>query len=117
MQFEANALFGQNLYCVPEGAPDFDRIKVERAGLCLGELKKDRFEPAHALAMALKRDEVRCATELNEEQAARYLEGEGIESKDKGWTVITYKGVSLGWGKGDGNYIKNHYPKGLRKSI
>lgn len=117
VQFEANALFGQNLYCVPESAPDFDRIKVERAGLCLGELKKDRFEPAHALAMALNSDEVRRVTELNEEQAARYLAGEGVESDVKGWTVITYNGVSLGWGKGDGNYIKNHYPKGLRKSI
>lgn len=116
-QFDANALFGQNLYCVPKGAPDFDRIKVERAGLCLGELKKDRFEPAHALAMALKPQEAKRVIELNKEQAAKYLAGEGAESDVKGWTLVAYKGVSLGWGKGDGSFVKNHYPKGLRKSI
>ena len=36
--------------------PQFDLrgIKVLRPGLELGELKKDRFEPAHALALWLK---------------------------------------------------------------
>jgi NOL1/NOP2/fmu family ribosome biogenesis protein len=24
-------------------------------------------------------------------------------------------GYSLGWGKADGNTLKNHYPKGLRR--
>jgi len=24
-------------------------------------------------------------------------------------------GFSLGWGKGDGNVLKNHYPKGVRR--
>ncbi|MDE6372430.1 MAG: hypothetical protein K2L61_02690 [Clostridia bacterium] len=33
----------------------------------------------------------------------------------KGWALVVYKGVSLGWCKCDGTYAKNHYPKGLRK--
>lgn len=116
-QFDADALFGQNLYCVPKGAPDFDRIKVERAGLCLGEAKKDRLEPAHALAMALKPQEAKRVVRLTKEQAVKYLAGEGFESEVKGWALVAYGDVSLGWCKGDGSFAKNHYPKGLRKNI
>ena len=29
--------------------------------------------------------------------------------------VVTLDGYSIGWGKGDGKVLKNHYPKGLRR--
>ena len=32
----------------------------------------------------------------------------------KGYVCVKYKGIPLGYGKGDGNMIKNKYPKGLR---
>ena len=44
-------LFGQSLYWVPEEMPELARLKVLRPGLELGEIKKGRFEPAHALAL------------------------------------------------------------------
>ena len=50
-------LFGQSLYWTPLETPDLRGLKVLRPGLELGELKKDRFEPAHALALWLKRAE------------------------------------------------------------
>jgi NOL1/NOP2/fmu family ribosome biogenesis protein len=28
---------------------------------------------------------------------------------------VQVDGYSIGWGKGDGIMIKNHYPKGLRR--
>ena len=34
--------------------PDIQRLKVLRPGLELGTAKKDRFEPAHALALWLR---------------------------------------------------------------
>ncbi len=117
IEFDGNALFGQNLYCVPEGAPDFDRLKIERAGLCLGEFKKDRFEPSHALAMALKPQEARQIVSLDKQSAEKYIAGEAIPCDTKGWALVVYNGVSLGWAKGDGNLAKNHYPKGLRKVL
>ena len=46
-------LFGDTLWWAPEGMPDIRRMKVLRPGLELGVLKKDRFEPAHALALWL----------------------------------------------------------------
>ena len=45
--------FGQSLYWAPVDMPDLKGLKVERPGLELGVLKKDRFEPAHALALWL----------------------------------------------------------------
>ena len=46
-------LFGDHLWLVPS-AVDLNGLKVLRAGLELGTLKKNRFEPAQALAQALQ---------------------------------------------------------------
>ena len=43
-----------------------------------------------------------------------YLRGEVVPSKQRGWCLVTLDGYAIGWGKGDGNVLKNHYPKGLR---
>jgi len=108
-------IFGQSLYWAPEDMPELRGIKVLRPGLELGELKKDRFEPAHALALWLKsasRTEVFTAESLT---VQAYLRGETIPSQSRGWTLLQVDGYSLGWGKGDGKVLKNHYPKGLRR--
>ena len=100
----------------PEGAPRLDRLKVERAGLHLGVAVKNRFEPSHSLAIALKPCEVKRVVKLSEDDAYRYINGQTLEYEgEKGWALAVYKGVSLGWCKCDGSYAKNHYPKGLRK--
>ena len=46
--------FGDTLYWAPPDMPDIRKLKVLRPGLELGTVKKDRFEPAHALALWLK---------------------------------------------------------------
>ena len=45
--------FGDNLYLAPKDMPGLKGLKVLRPGLHLGEIKKNRFEPSHALALAL----------------------------------------------------------------
>ncbi len=107
--------FGQSLFWAPEEMPDIRGIKVLRPGLELGEEKKDRFEPAHALALWLNtasRTEV-LAPEGGQIQA--YLNGQVIPSGLRGWTLVRVGDYSIGWGKGDGKVLKNHYPKGLRR--
>ncbi len=108
--------FGEQLYLVPAKMRDFKNLKVERAGLHLGEYKKNRFEPAHALARALSAQDVTRSRELCMEEAERYLRGEAIMTKEelRGWILLTFEGYALGWGKASGTQIKNHYPKGLR---
>ena len=91
-------------------------LKVKRSGLQLGILLKNRFEPAHALALALRPDEVIHTWNLRSEEAASYLKGNTFPAEgEKGWYLITVDGYSIGWGKLAGGVMKNHYPKGLRK--
>ena len=107
--------FGQNLFWAPAQMPDIRKIKVMRPGLELGCVKTDRYEPAHALALWLKN----CAnTErygADSEEMKAYLHGDVVASEKKGWCLVCADGYSIGWGKGDGRVLKNHYPKGLRR--
>lgn len=128
-------LFGDNLYLTPGELPELSGLKVLRPGLHVGTIKKGRLEPSHALALFLKKEEVRRVAEIGTGiLAEKYLRGETIpieeikgmpgneslgsgggEGEPKGWTLITTGGFSLGFAKADRGVLKNHYPKGLRK--
>lgn len=108
-------IFGQSLYWAPAEMPDIARLKVLRPGLELGVLKKDRFEPAHALALWLKGSRSHMDLPADSPQIAAYLHGEVLPCSVRGWCQVTVDGYGLGWGKGDGTVLKNHYPKGLRR--
>ena len=90
-------------------------MKVLRPGLELGTVKKDRFEPSHALALWLKDCKNVQDYGPESEEMARYIHGDVVPSDKKGWCLVTAGGYSIGWGKGDGRVLKNHYPKGLRR--
>ena len=107
--------FGQSLYWAPEAMPDIRGIKVLRPGLELGQLLKGRFEPAHALALWLRTAAVTENLPGNSREIADYIHGDVVRSPRKGWCLVTVDGYSIGWGKGDGKVLKNHYPKGLRR--
>lgn len=109
-------MFGGQLYLVPGECPSLKGLKALRAGLHLGTVKKDRFEPSHALALFLKPEEAVFSYNLSLEQAGKYLKGETFAAEgEKGWYLICVEGYSLGFGKLSGSIMKNHYPKGLRK--
>ncbi len=110
--------FGDQLYLGTENMPAIKGLKVLRPGLHLGTLKKNRFEPSHALALAMNREEVLRSHELTvaDGSAAAFISGQTFPTEgEKGWWLITVDGYSLGWGKAAGGIMKNHYPKGLRK--
>jgi len=107
--------FGNTLFWAPEGMPELRGLKVLRPGLELGEGKKDRFEPAHALALWLKNTSNFQNFSADSVEIRNFLHGDVVPSTRKGWCLVTVDGYSLGWGKGDGKVLKNHYPKGLRR--
>ena len=107
--------FGETLYWAPAGMPDVTKLRVLRAGLELGTVKKDRFEPAHALALWLKDCRCQVSFPAESDEIKAYLHGEVLPCREKGWCLVKAGSYSLGWGKGDGSQLKNHYPKGLRK--
>lgn len=109
--------FGENLYLVPAQLPELKGLKVLRPGLHLGELKKNRFEPSHALALALHPNNAARLWNLKSDsnQAAAYLNGQTFPAEgEKGWYLICLDSFGLSWGKLAGGVMKNHYPKGLR---
>ena len=113
-------MFGEQLYAMPENMPGLKGLKVLRPGLHLGTLKKKRFEPSHALALALKPEEAVNIWDLKADslEIKQYLSGQTFNAEGpKGWYLITVEGYSIGWGKLTGNVMKNHYPKGLRKNL
>lgn len=107
--------FGDRLYLLKENIC-LDKIKVVRAGLELGEVRKGRFVPSHALALALQRDDFARSIDFAADDAriAAYLRGETIDGDKKGWCAVCADGFTLGWGKASGGVVKNHYPKYLR---
>ena len=107
--------FGQSLYWAPMELPELNRLKVLRPGLELGTERKGRFEPAHALALWLKTCAVTESFPPESPEMKAYLHGDVVPSWKKGWCLVQAGGYAIGWGKGDGSVLKNHYPKGLRR--
>lgn len=107
--------FGQSLYWAPTELPELNRLKVLRPGLKLGTERKGRFEPAHALALWLKTCAVTESFPPESPEMKAYLHGDVVPSGKKGWCLVQAGGYAIGWGKGDGSVLKNHYPKGLRR--
>ncbi len=108
-------LFGTTLFWAPAQMPSIRGLKVLRPGLELGELKKGRFEPAHALALWLRPNEKTLCLPWDSKEMKSYLHGEALPWNGRGWCTVGADGYTIGWGKGDGTMLKNHYPKGLRR--
>ena len=106
--------FGASLFLVPEELPELRGLKVLRPGLELGEMLKNRFEPAHAWALWLKTANSVVDFAADSEEIEKYLRGETLSGPQTGWTLVTVDGLSLGWVKGSGGILKNHFPKALR---
>lgn len=120
------------LYYIKKGCPDAKGLRILRQGLLLGEMKKNRFEPSQALAMALRMEEFQNTFNLpvTDSRVIKYLKGESIEySEDEamyssnsvwnknwneGWILICVDGYPLGFGKAKNGVIKNKYLPGWR---
>ncbi len=108
--------FGETHFLVPQELPSLDGLRVLRAGLELGELHKGRFLPSHALALWLKDFPLRESFPSDSREIAAYLRGETLHGTQKGWVLLCVDGYSLGWARGADGILKNHYPKGLRRT-
>lgn len=112
--FENLFMTGDHVCAAPQNMPVCG-VQTLRAGLALGECVNGRWEPAHALAMALTAEQAR-TVDVTQEMAIDYLKGNqfACPEKEKGWRVVTCLGYPLGWCKCSNGVAKNHYPKGLR---
>ena len=109
--------FGARVFLAPEELPELRGLRVLRCGLELGELRKGRLDPAHAWALWLQTGALTLDLDRNDPLLRRYMAGEAIPADCMGWTLVQVEGCTLGWGKGSGGHLKNHYPKALRRPL
>ena len=112
---------GERVFFLPEGGK-MPRLRYLRTGLYLGDVKKNRFEPSQAFAMALSPETFDSCIDLSSKdiRTLKYLKGETIDTSDlpaarkKGWQLVCVDGFALGWGKLNGGILKNKYYPGWR---
>ncbi|MEX2414566.1 MAG: RsmB/NOP family class I SAM-dependent RNA methyltransferase [Paenibacillaceae bacterium] len=122
--------YGSHVFWTNWDLPDMSRINVARPGWFVGTIKKNRFEPSHALAMGLHREDALRVFDfaVDSEEIIRYLRGETLILSDsqmnkvsertpsKGYCLITVEGYPVGWGKWLDGMLKNEYPAGWRRT-
>lgn len=94
-------------------------LKIVSAGVGIGEVKGKDLIPDHALAMSpvLLRQGVFATEDITYEQAIAYLRKEAIAlpaTAPRGYILLTYRNIPLGFVKNIGNRANNLYPQEWR---
>ncbi|MCE3295925.1 MAG: hypothetical protein K0R65_1639 [Crocinitomicaceae bacterium] len=90
------------------------QLRIQKLGTELGTAIRGELQPDQALALS-----VDCRypqrIELSKDQALHYLKGETFDLEgERGYQLVTYQNVPLGWIKHLGNRFNNLYPKEWR---
>lgn len=96
---------------------DLGKVKVLRQGILCGELMKKRLEPhQHLFMSALLQKQFHRICELDDAALKEFQSGAQMSIPGyRGYTAMAWHSQVIGFGKGDGQVIKNKYPKGLRR--
>jgi 16S rRNA (cytosine1407-C5)-methyltransferase len=94
-------------------------LKIVSAGVGIGEVKGKDLIPDHALSMSsvLLRQGVFATEDITYEQAIAYLRKEAIAlpaTAPRGYILLTYRNIPLGFVKNIGNRANNLYPQEWR---
>lgn len=91
-------------------------LYIRKAGVKAGQLTAKDLVPDHQLALSTCIAADLPAIELGLEDALRYLRKEDLQLGEtiKGWALMRYSGMNIGWAKILPNRINNYYPKEMR---
>jgi NOL1/NOP2/fmu family ribosome biogenesis protein len=91
-------------------------LYIKKAGVRVGTLIRNDLIPAHELALADLVSPVFPSADLDLSTALDYLRKKDIqlESGSKGWALVRYEKMILGWVKILPGRVNNYYPKELR---
>ncbi|USS85770.1 RsmF rRNA methyltransferase first C-terminal domain-containing protein [Fructilactobacillus myrtifloralis] len=120
--FKAGSLlqFGEQLYSFNPEIPDLQGLRVMRPGTPLGTLKKHRIEPSYGLAMVLRPEQAQRTLTISYDQWQQYVHGDTFSTDaelPKGWYLLLYQQMPVGFGKVVNGTVKNFFPKGLRFQV
>jgi 16S rRNA C967 or C1407 C5-methylase (RsmB/RsmF family)/NOL1/NOP2/fmu family ribosome biogenesis protein len=109
--------WGDELLAVPCEMDDyihlFNQLKIVKAGTKLFTVKNNDYLPSHEMALS---NQLRAGAFPEEEiglsQSIAYLQRNNFAFKGsiKGWNILTYKGINLGFVNNIGNRVNNYFP-------
>jgi NOL1/NOP2/fmu family ribosome biogenesis protein len=88
------------------------KLNVRKSGVAAGVIKGKDFIPHHELALSHIVNKELPFVEVDYDNAIRYLKRKDllIDLPTKGWTLVRYEELNLGWIKVLPNRINNYYP-------
>ncbi len=91
-------------------------LRIKKTGTALGKIAGKDIIPDHELALSVHLSANIARIEATEEEALLYLKKEEVlkDNPVKGWQVLSYKSLGLGWGKWLPNRMNNYFPKNWR---
>jgi NOL1/NOP2/fmu family ribosome biogenesis protein len=102
------------LPCSPDCFMDiYSHIKVIKAGTILASIKNKDMIPSHELALSVSlMPDAFPGYEATYEESINFLRRDNLSvpGLDKGWNIVKYKGVPLGFVKNIGHRMNNYFP-------
>lgn len=92
-------------------------LRLVSAGVFVASVKHDKLIPEHALALSVAiQSDAFAAIEVSYDEALQYLRKETLAPRDitKGFALIRYEGLNLGWVNALPNRLNNLYPQAWR---
>jgi len=117
--FKRERLFkwGDELFAAPCAMDDYihlyNTLKVVRTGTKIYSVKNNKYLPSHELALSLYlKNDVFQPNEITLSEALSFMRRDNfsLAGASKGWNIVTYKGVNLGFVNNIGNRVNNYFP-------
>ena len=91
-------------------------LYIRKAGVEIGSIIRKELVPSHQWAISIIKPSGYPQWEMDQTQALQYLRRQELppETAYRGWVLITYKGINLGWVKVLPGRVNNYYPKDWR---
>ena len=91
-------------------------LRVRLFGIHMGTLINDELKPSHELALSTAVSGELPFVEVSQNEAIQYLKSHPISADvdQKGWVLVRYNGLYLGWIKVLDKRVNNYYPKEYR---
>lgn len=112
---------GEVIIAIPASLSDAllilaDNLYIRKAGVALGKIAGKDLVPEHSLALSNIINPKIVGISLNLQDALQYLRKEEVKTDGsvRGWALVLYEGVRLGWIKVLANRSNNYYPKEWR---
>jgi len=109
--------WGDELFAVPCDMDNYleiySKLKIIKAGTKLFVVKNKNNLPSHELALSLKlKMNTFPGNEISLSEALTFMRRDSFMLQDavKGWNILTYKGINLGFVNNIGNRVNNYFP-------